>query len=241
MKKIILSLFFCFALTGNLTLLGQALQVPEQYKTPEQIEQTKQAPLTKNLEHKLRIGFNFGFAIPYEGTVNFASYSGSSSLLYLEYNLNPKSYVFSEILFCGYSAETTYIEYRYPDFPWTNYTEMEYEGVNPLRSYSYILGLGQRSKTNYSKMAWQYGIGLSYNYNVQDELTAVEQQDTLTIPASSKYSIGIDIMFGYDLPLVKDQFGVFSNVNINTGIIGTKMGFQMQYISATILGMYFRI
>ncbi|MEI6089312.1 MAG: hypothetical protein WCR42_02575 [bacterium] len=208
-----------------------------------QIDSLKQSKFQEQNFHKIRIGLDYGFSTPYSGTVDYASIFGESALGFAEYSLKKKSYIYSEVIYCAYEMDKGIaLMHYYGDwFDIPDSALLISKGKKTCKSYSYVLGYGFRSKSDYIRPAWRFGAGLIYNYNILDKYTITTPLDTLTIPKSTSSSIGLNFMFGFDVPILSDVFGFFSTINISSGIIGSKNSIGMQFTSATVLGFYFRI
>ncbi len=235
MKVLLISLFLSFAFAGILSTVEQPVNSDEQSIKPNQIELAKPYP-------KITIGIDLGGCTPYSGSVAFADLFGFSIMGSVEYSLTSQSYIYSEMIYNGYEMDKgSALENHYGDwFKVPDGADINYKIKNPCQTYSYVLGYGRRSSADYKKFAFRYGAGLIYNYNVLNEYTITTPADTIAIPKSHKSNLGIDLMFGIEMPLDSERFGMFSTINISSGIIGAKNGFQMQYTSATVLGIYYR-
>lgn len=229
MKKLIIIIILCFAyyvtISANDALIGHT-------DPTEQVEQKI---------HKFRIGADYGFALPSLGSFHLAEPFGKSLMGFAEYNSTKKSYIFSEFIYCGYTPDRNLVlSEAYGDNPWPDESKIEYKADDPFRVYSYVLGYGYRTNYDYARPAWRIGVGTVFTYTIKDKLTVTNAVDTLSFPAECSSSLGLDLMYGFDVPLFSDVFGFFSTINISTEIIGTKIGFKMQYTSLSFLGLYYR-
>ncbi len=231
MKKLLFSIFLSFAFLGALI----AADEPN-----VQVDSAKLAD--EKVIHKYKIGFSYGFSTPYSGTVDYAYVYGKSAMGTAEFDLTRKSFIYTELIFNSYKMDNGFASRDYFG-DWFKIPDGTYESSkskNPCKSYSYVLGYGLRTCPDHTKSSIRYGLGAIYNYNVLDEFTITTPTDTLTFPVKRSYSIGINLMVGFDLPMYDDVLGFSSTINISSGIIGTKNGFKMQYSSLTLFGLYYR-
>jgi hypothetical protein len=129
----------------------------------------------------------------------------------------------------------------YGNNPQPSGIEVITDSKTPCRVFSYVIGYGLRSNPDLTKFAWRVGLGAIYNSNIEDKFTLTSPSETLTLPASKTYSLGLDLMFGFELPISAENFGFFSTFNISSGIIGTKSTLGVQYTSMGLIGIYYRL
>jgi hypothetical protein len=254
MKFHIIIVILCCALSNSVSVFAEQ---PESGKenSPEaqaimekQIDSLKQSiaeeknrlELEEQKKLKFRAGLIFGIATPYGG-VKTAEWIGESEVLSLDYRLTKNTFLYSEFIYCGYGPMPgEVIGLVYDNYSSPHDTRIKYDGKQTSRVYSYVLGYGFRIGSNYAKPSIRLGIGAIYNNTNESEFTVYNSIDTTTVPAYHAYSIGLDYMFGFELPLGVKEYGFFATYNVSSGIFGSEKGYKMQYTSMGFIGIYYR-
>ncbi len=196
----------------------------------------------ENIIHKYKVGISTGLAYPNK-VLSYPIFIGSKISVFFDMRIGIHSLFYSTINYSSYEPDNIALNSQY--YPGINHVYNS-KSNTPYKLYSLIGGWELTSSSTGRVPAIRIGVGLFFDYSREDEISVtyiVNSNEVVkkNIDAKDKFSAGINLRVGLDVPLYKDIIGLCADIDLNPKLIGPQSPSTTQHPEGGSLSIGFFI